>query len=84
MCAGHGIAGDKAAQYAGKSILRTLSNCALLRGAKRTSASNYNAEIENAVRTAFMKGHSSGLDLYTSPPESVVYTVDKGWVCRLS
>lgn len=76
--AGHGLAGDKAAQYAGKGVLRHMSNNALLRSATNAASLNDVNVLHKILHTAFLKGHACGLDLYNSPPASVVYTKAKG------
>lgn len=55
-----------------------MSNNALLRSATNAASLNDVNVLHKILHTAFLKGHACGLDLYNSPPASVVYTKAKG------
>lgn len=64
---GHGVLGDKAACYAGKTLVRHLYTSSLRNRLLR----DMRPEAEKLMHAAFQKGHTAALSLYDDPPKTI-------------
>ncbi|GFR40740.1 hypothetical protein Agub_g1350 [Astrephomene gubernaculifera] len=69
VCDGHGVLGDKAACYAGKTLVRHIYTSGLRNRLLRDAR----PEAEKLMVAAFEKGHAAALSLYNDPPKSIRY-----------
>ncbi|GIL51740.1 hypothetical protein Vafri_7664 [Volvox africanus] len=67
VCDGHGVLGDKAACYAGKTLVRHLYTSCLRNRLLR----DMREEAEKLMVSAFQKGHTAALSLYDDPPKTI-------------
>lgn len=67
---GHGLLGEKAAQQAGKALVRDLCSSAV-RG--RALSSVLAGDWDGVMQEAFLKGHQAALAIYENPPKTVMY-----------
>ncbi|GIL86703.1 hypothetical protein Vretifemale_14948 [Volvox reticuliferus] len=67
VCDGHGVLGDKAACYAGKTLVRHLYTSCLRNRLLR----DMRGEAEKLMVSAFQKGHTAALSLYDDPPKTI-------------
>ncbi|KAG2498060.1 hypothetical protein HYH03_003821 [Edaphochlamys debaryana] len=66
---GHGVLGDKAACYAGKTLVRHLLSSSL----RNRRLQDMHGEAEKLMTAAFAKGHTAALALYDDPPRQIRY-----------
>ncbi|GLC73986.1 hypothetical protein PLESTF_001444800 [Pleodorina starrii] len=69
VCDGHGVLGDKAACYAGKTLVRHLYTS----GLRNRRLKDMRAEAEKLMVAAFQKGHTAALSLYDDPPRTISF-----------
>ncbi|PNH04301.1 putative protein phosphatase 2C 12 [Tetrabaena socialis] len=73
ICDGHGVLGDKAASYAGKSLVRHLYTSSL----RNRLLKDVRPEAEKLMVSAFQKGHNAAMSLYDDPPKSIRYSAHR-------
>ncbi|GAX81526.1 hypothetical protein CEUSTIGMA_g8954.t1 [Chlamydomonas eustigma] len=70
ICDGHGILGDKAALFSGKTMIRHLYAGALR---NKTLCKMNSDELALEMRVAFQKGHLAACSVYDNPPKTVIF-----------
>mmetsp|Transcript_37336 Transcript_37336/g.83082 ORF Transcript_37336/g.83082 Transcript_37336/m.83082 type:complete len:363 (-) Transcript_37336:1554-2642(-) len=75
ICDGHGILGDKSANFAGKAIARALYSGALR---NKNLSKLPQSELEVEMQAAFRKGHQAANSIYDCPPKAVTFPKASG------